>query len=510
MDSLRIKLFICISLLMFIGADALSMGAISWQQGSPQRAGTQTILMWQGYPGAVKYTLTRKEVESGKLEAWDTRAPLYIDKTSDLNKSYDYHIIAYGSDGRPIAVSEITSLVAQRPIKAPVWGGSYQDEGEAFLLWDGDSRSKYHNVYRREAGESPKLIASVQQGKYVDKEIIPKREYIYYLVSVDANGKESPQSDELVFTVEVWEGGEARIPAVVKYVEVELIIIGPAENGFSEPTDIVVNKDRLYVSDLGSHAITEFDLEGKFIRRLGMMPYGYTGEWGIPWGFDVSEDGTLFAITFLKSNKLRFFNNKGKYLGEVEVLKPEKMEDSPIAPQPMDIVFDGAGGYWITENSYAQLIHFNSKGEELGRVGIPKFIEDSEPFRTPTFLARDKSNGDVWFSDSLQGKVFRVAEDGEIFGYFDKRDGEAGSIFLPKGLAVKANSDVLVVDGILGSLQSYSPMGILKEVYFSPKLTHLALPRMVSVAIDPRNGQVLLASKLSNAIYKLREVTPAQ
>ncbi|PLX43324.1 MAG: hypothetical protein C0609_08510 [Deltaproteobacteria bacterium] len=510
MDTLRFKLYLCLALAFFCAGESLSIGVVNWQQGTPQRAGSQTILMWQGYPGAVKYTLTRKEVRSGRLDTWETIAPLYIDRKFDPAQSYDYHIIAYSSDGRPIAVSDTVTLQAERPLKAPVWGGSHQDGGEAFLIWDSDPRAKYHNIFRRQAGGEPKLIASVQQGKYVDKNIIPGLEYVYHLVSVGATGKESPQSDELVFDVELWEGGEARSPATVKYVEVELVIIGPSENAFAEPTDMVVYKDHLYVSDLGSRAITEFDLDGKFIRRFGMMPYGYIGDWGIPWGFDISEDGSLFAITFLKSNKLRFFNSKGQYLNEIEVLKPEMLEDSPIPPQPMDIVFDGTGGYWISENSYAQLIHYNKRGEEMGRVGIPKYIADSEPFRTPTFIARDKSSGDIWIADSLQGKVFRVASDSEIIGYFDKRDEEAGSLFLPKGLAIKEDGDVLVVDGILGSLQSYSPTGILTEVYFSPKLNHLALPRMVSVAIDPKSGQILLASKLSNAIYKLREVIPAQ
>ena len=199
MDTLRFKLYLCLALAFFCAGESLSIGVVNWQQGTPQRAGSQTILMWQGYPGAVKYTLTRKEVRSGRLDTWETIAPLYIDRKFDPAQNYDYHIIAYSSDGRPIAVSDTVTLQAERPLKAPVCGGSHQDGGEAFLIWDSDPRAKYHNIFRRQAGGEPKLIASVQQGKYVDKNIIPGLEYVYHLVSVGATGKESPQSDELVF-----------------------------------------------------------------------------------------------------------------------------------------------------------------------------------------------------------------------------------------------------------------------------------------------------------------------
>ena len=96
------------------------------------------------------------------------------------------------------------------------------------------------------------------------------------------------------------------------------------EDGFSEPTDMVVDRERLYVTDLGSKSVSEFDFDGKFIRRFGMKPFDYEGVWGIPWGLDVSQSGRRFGVTYLKSNMVRIFDDKGKFELEVPVVHPEE------------------------------------------------------------------------------------------------------------------------------------------------------------------------------------------
>jgi sugar lactone lactonase YvrE len=255
---------------------------------------------------------------------------------------------------------------------------------------------------------------------------------------------------------------------------------------------------------MGSRAIQEFTPDGTLVRRIGVKPQNYPREWGIPWGMDSDAEGKVFAVTYLKTPYVRIFDRNGKMLLDHEVLKPQELKDYPLIPQAMDVLLDGSGGFWVSEFSYGQLIHYDEKGNELKRVGTPKFLEEGEPFKTPTFLARQPKTGDIWVSESLQGKIFRITQSGEIIGFMDNRDGEMGVLIMPKDIAPGKEGELLVIDGMLGSLQSFDENGNLVAVYYTPELEYLELPNIVAVAYDASTGDIYVSSKIESAIFRLQ------
>jgi hypothetical protein len=504
--SLKIRFSALVALLLvFAATTAFALGQVQWQKNSPQRVGGQAIIMWNALPGALKYSISRTDMLTNKTVTWETQSLYYVDLRAESGKAYKYLITAVGADGRPLGVSESRLLEAFKPLEPPRWGGSYQEGGRLYLVWDGDPRAKFHNLYRIDQGAKGAVkIASVQTGKYVDSNILPKAKYTYYIRSVDRDGKESEPSNYLDAEVETWEGAPAVGVVAKRYVNAVGMIVGQANSLFSEPTDMVFRRGKLFVTDMGSRAIQEFTPEGALVRRIGVKPPNYPKEWGIPWGMDSDIEGKVFAVTYLKTPYVRIFDRNGKMILDLEVFKPNELKDYPLVPQAMDVLLDGNGGFWVSEFSYGQLIHYDERGTELLRVGTPKFLEEGEPFKTPTFLARQPKTGDIWVSESLQGRIYRITQEGEIIGFMDNRDSELGVLIMPKDIAPGREGELLVIDGMLGSLQSFDENGNLVAVYYTPELEYLELPSIVAVAYDHATGDIYVSSKIESAIFKLQ------
>ena len=121
-----------------------------------------------------------------------------------------------------------------------------------------------------------------------------------------------------------------------------------------------------------------------------------------------------------------------------------------------------------------------------------------------TFLARQPKTGDIWVSESLQGRIYRITQEGEIIGFMDNRDSELGVLIMPKDIAPGKEGELLVIDGMLGSLQSFDENGNLVAVYYTPELEYLELPSIVAVAYDPTTGDIYVSSKIESAIFRLQ------
>ena len=260
----------------------------------------------------------------------------------------------------------------------------------------------------------------------------------------------------------------------------------------------------MLTTDLGSRSVLALDREGVLLYRFGARPLEYEGEWGIPWGLDAGLEGRWMALTFLRSRNVRVFSREGDLLQDWPLRNPPGYEDDPRVPQPMDVAMDGAGGLWVSDYTFAQIVHLDEKGKELGRVGTPRGEDGFGPFRSPTFLAYDAVSDRLFAVDSLLAQVFVIGMDGVIQGLWDRPKATEGALNLPKGLTVTRDGEVLVVDGIRSSLQSFTPEGEIRAVYHSPDKKYLDLRGLVSVAEDPKTGEIYALSKVDSTVYRLR------
>ncbi len=501
---------LCVGLVLALlpspGLDARAETGVAWQPGFPMRAGNQVLLMWAPVPGAQEYRIHRRDLGTGREKVWTVREPQAVDPEAPADRAYLYSVEAVLPGGVAGPTSEVRKLEGFRPLEPPRWGGHYQEGRSVHLVWEPVEGAAFYNLYRAREGEEPQLLASVQGVKYVDGTVEPGAAYVYTVRAVGLQSQESADSEPLrVRVVQPAGPVRAREPERV-YVEVAGVIREGPRYRLREPTDLVFLGSELLVTDMGSRSVLVLDTEGELEDRIAQEPPEYEGPWGIPWGIDASPDGARVALTFLRSPNVRVFTRDGTLLADIEIQKPKGYEDLPLVPQPMDVAVDVDGGLWVSEYTFAQVIHLDASGRELGRVGVPRQADDPGPFRSPTFLAAHRVEGQVFVVDSLPARVFRLGRDGEILGEWSRRKAPEGALSLPKGLCVTREGDLLVVDGIRSSLQRFSASGEIRAVYYSPDRDFLDLRGLVSVAQDPRTGDIFVASKVDSAVYRLRPV----
>jgi sugar lactone lactonase YvrE len=164
------------------------------------------------------------------------------------------------------------------------------------------------------------------------------------------------------------------------------------------PTGLFVAQNRLYVADVGRHAVIVFDLKGNYITEFGRHGAG-AGEFNFPVSV-ASHDTSLFVVDALN---YRVQN------------------------------FDPAGRFVAT---------FGSQGNIAGRFASPKAI------------AVD-SDGDLYVSDALMDNIQIFDSKGTLLlvvGHSGVGDGDFNS---PNGIAIDHNNKMYVVETLNRRLQIF-------------------------------------------------------
>ncbi len=494
--------------LLFFGRPAGASGAeIQWQPGFPMRAGGQVLLMWVPYPGAEAYRVVRRDLSTQEESRWEVRGAQYVDADASADRSFLYSVQAVLGGGAPGPISEVKKVEGFKPLAAPKWVGGYQDAKGVSLAWEAVRGAAFYNLYRSAPGGAPALVASVQDTKYVDTKA-RSGEFLYRVRAVGLQSQESQDSETLRVSATMPAAAAAGPQVQKRYVEVVGVLRESNQYRLKEPTDLVLSKGQLFVSDLGSRSVLALEKDGALAYRFGSPPPEYVGTWGIPWGLALSADGETVAVTFLRSPNLRVFSRLGALLLDVIVPRPKEYEDALDLPQPMDVVFDADGDLWVSEYTYGQVVVLGAKGREVARVGKPRRDKDSGPFRSPTFLAFLASSEEVFTVDSLLGEVFALNPSAQVARRWKRPKADEGVLNLPKGIAPLGDGSLLVVDGIRSSLQAFGPAGELRAVYFSKGKEFLDLRGLVTAAADPKTGEVYALSKVDSTIYRLKPVAP--
>lgn len=482
------------------GAQELSFG---WQPGFPMRMGTQVLLMWNPAPGATGYLVLRRTVETGAFQSWEVPATQFIDPAAPETATYAYTVQALMPGGQPGAVSEERRLSGAVPLSPPKWSGLFQKGESVSLAWEAADKAAFYNLYRADGEGKPQLLASVQEVRFVDAKVKVGGAYTYWVRSVGVDSRESKDSDPRKITV---AGAAAAAGAAdVRYVEVvKAFREEPQRYRFREPTDLAQVKDQTFVTDMGSRAVVVLGPDGEFRGEVAPEPPDYPGVWGIPWGISVGPKGERMALTFMGVPRVRIFTLQGVPLYDVPLARPPGFEDRAETPQPMDVLIDKDQTFWVTDYTYAQVVHLASDGKELGRIGKPRFAKDAGPFRSPTFLER-RPDGGFYLVDSLLAEVFEVDGGGQIVRRWRSDKGPAGVLSLPKGLAAAPGGELLVVDGMRSSVQAFDAEGKLKAVYFTKDKKALQLVGLVTVLVEP-SGTLLALSKVDSTVYRLKVV----
>jgi len=107
-----------------------------------------------------------------------------------------------------LSAGAVSVYSAQEQFKAPSWVGIYTTAGKVGLKWTAVTGASRYRVFRTIiTGKGYELVAATTDVSYIDADARPGETYYYALKAVDAEGKESPFSDERYIKLPVTGGG---------------------------------------------------------------------------------------------------------------------------------------------------------------------------------------------------------------------------------------------------------------------------------------------------------------
>jgi predicted CXXCH cytochrome family protein len=151
---------------------------------------------------------------------------------------------------------------------------------------------------------------------------------------------------------------------------------------------------------------------------------------------------------------------------------------------------------WLVDNDAHRIARFDIAAGTARLIGEPG--QSLGQFYYPFMLATGPA-GDLFVSESLNGRVQILAAGGRIRGRLGAFGADPGQLFRPKGLAVDANGNIWVADGIFGVIQIFQPTGVLLDILRDTAGNPLKLETPCGITLDGA-GHLYVAEPWANRV----------
>lgn len=475
--------------------------------GFPMRAGTVAIIMWAPVPGATEYRVMKK-VDNGKFqEAY--RGPMnnFSDPAASPEKTIAYQVIAVvgGKESEP---SKEVVLAGIKPLEPPEITGVLSDPGGLRVRWSVIPDAAFYNLYRADAEQGPyKLLTSLQDPQYFDREPKPGKKVYYQVSAIDKMNTESPKSKPVLGKIEEVVVVETFTP-VYKEVTLKKEFRGqevfelskPVAMGFTRSGELVVMEEP---------GFQILDKEGNFLRRVTFEGYP-------PPHAAILDGEDRFYTTFKGSDNVHVLDLEGKTIRKFTIPPPK--EAPKLAPRAGSITLDGERNIWVGDYVSHQIIVLNQEGKEIARFGVfsdgtrSKQDKDELEIAAPGRIHFSARRGEVWVVDSLNALIHIFdAKTRKFVKTIGGRKNKDGTDFQGvAGIIFKENGNILILDHMQGTLIELSSELKYVNTYVDPqekpkKKLHVNYPSSLLFRTGD-NEAVLLSSVLGTGwIYPLGE-----
>jgi len=228
----------------------------------------------------------------------------------------------------------------------------------------------------------------------------------------------------------------------------------PGNSQMSWPFGITLTPSgKLYVTDVVLRTVFVFDLDGKYLRKLG-GPQVFDR----PTGIAVDEArGRIYVVDSKKHNVL-IFNHDGEFQNNLGP-GPGNAEGAFYFPSNVTIARDGT--FYVTDTGNFRIQAFSPEGEFIRAWGT---VGDS-----PGFFARPKglsidSDGNIYVVDAAFQNVQVFNKDGRLLMWFGEGGRAEGKLSLPATVAIDENDRIYVVEQVDPRVQVFQFLG---EKFFS-------------------------------------------
>jgi DNA-binding beta-propeller fold protein YncE len=170
---------------------------------------------------------------------------------------------------------------------------------------------------------------------------------------------------------------------------------------FFGPRDLLlIDEDRLLVTDTGNHRMQLMTRDGDFLQQVGGFG-GQLGQLNEPVGLAGAPNGDILAADTW-NGRIQRFDPALFPIGQWPV---DAWEGQSINNKPY-LAADGAGRVYVTDPENFRVLIFNREGEYLARFG--QFGSDSSGLGLPTGVTVDAQNN-IYLADAGNNRVLKYA-----------------------------------------------------------------------------------------------------
>ncbi len=131
--------------------------------------------------------------------------------------------------------------------------------------------------------------------------------------------------------------------------------------------------------------------------------------------------------------------------------------DSVALDQPTGIACNRVNGdIWVVETGAHRILHLNSQGQEIARIGERGTAPGQ--FNFPTFIWIDRE-GRLYIVDSMNYRIQMLDQEGACLGSFGESGDATGYMARPKGIATDSKGHIYVADALFHAVQIFDRQG---------------------------------------------------
>ena len=177
-----------------------------------------------------------------------------------------------------------------------------------------------------------------------------------------------------------------------------------SDPSLQRPTGIAIDRQRrkIYVVDTShtksaDHSVKIFNLDGKFLGRLGKGKGAGPGYFMFPTYATLDAKGNVYVTDTLNS-RVEMFDPEGNYLKSFG----KRGDGWGMFDKPKGVALDSFGNLYVADSGWSNVQIFNSKGQILlffgGRGPIPGMLKN------PTAVTIDRQNK-IYVADYINHRV---------------------------------------------------------------------------------------------------------
>lgn len=249
----------------------------------------------------------------------------------------------------------------------------------------------------------------------------------------------------------------------------------PTPTQFAEPTGIAISDDgnRMYVSDIMQEAVFIFDFEKKAFHKIDKVAK--------PGGVALDAQENLYVVETL-DKKILVYGRDRALIREITDASLERPVGIAIDKTRRRIYLVDTGTNKTTNFTVKV---FDLEGRLVGHIGDGQGPKPGQ-FIFPTYAAVDV-DGNVYVSDSFNGRVQKFDPEGHYLMSFGKSGDAWGMFDKPKGVAVDSFGNVYVADAGWSNVQIFNQKGQIL-LFFGGRGGYPGLLRNPNpIAIDKQN-----------------------